>query len=352
MKIVITGGCGFVGSSLALACRAAGHEVLCFDSLMRRGSERLLERVREAGVRFVHGDVRLAEDLHRLEPADALVECSAEPSVLAGTRGEGARYVVDTNLGGAVNCFEYARRHGCGVIFLSSSRVYPHDYLGAGRYREERDRLVYEGGLAGVTPAGVSTACPLAGRRSLYGATKLASELLLQEYADAFGVPAIIDRCGVIAGPWQLGRSDQGFATFWAARHHFGLPLNYIGYGGSGKQVRDLLHIDDLCILLLKQLAALGGCRGEVFNVGGGAAGSVSLREASALCAALAGRTLAIGGEPLNRPADLPWFVTDNGETEARFDWRPTRRPAQLFADIFAWLRAHEPLARSLFVLP
>jgi CDP-paratose 2-epimerase len=349
MRVLITGGCGFIGSSLALACRQAGWEVICLDNLLRRGSELLLERVQQAGAAFVHGDVRLPDDIERAGKVDALVECSAEPSVLAGTEAGGARYVVETNLTGAANCFEFARRHGCGVLFLSTSRVYPHDYLAAGRYRETAERIEYEGGLQGVSPAGVSTACPLPGRRSLYGATKLAAELLLQEYADAFGVPALVNRCGLVAGPWQLGRSDQGVVAFWMARHYFRQPLRYIGHGGTGKQVRDVLHVDDLCDLLLRQIPRLAAHRGEVFHAGGGAARSCSLRELTARCEALTGSRLPIGAEPRNRPADLAWFVMDNGGTGPAFGWQPRRDLDAVAADIHRWLRDNDALARRIF---
>jgi len=349
MRIVITGGCGFIGSSLALACRQAGWDVVCLDSLMRRGSEILLDRVQKAGATFVHGDVRVLEDLARLDRVDALVECSAEPSVLAGTQSGSARYVVETNLTGAANCFEFARRQGCGVLFLSTSRVYPHDYLNSGKYCETAERLEYAGGLTGVSPAGVSISCPLTGRRSLYGATKLAAELLLQEYADAFQVPAIINRCGLVAGPWQLGRTDQGVIAFWMARHYFKQSLRYIGHGGTGKQVRDVLHVDDLCDLLMLQLNTIGKHRGEVYNAGGGAACSVSLRELTTQCEALTGNRLNIVGERQDRPADLAWYITDNGSTVPTFNWKPRRDVNGVLTDIHRWLCDHDALARRIF---
>ncbi len=101
MHALITGGCGFVGSNLALAFRSAGWEVTCFDSLMRRGSELTLRRVIGAGCHFVHGDVRNREDLDRLDGGfDLLVECSEEPSVLAGRDGRDARLLIANNLFG------------------------------------------------------------------------------------------------------------------------------------------------------------------------------------------------------------------------------------------------------------
>jgi CDP-paratose 2-epimerase len=94
----------------------------------------------------------------------------------------------------------------------------------------------------------------LVGARPFYGTTKLSAELLIEEYRAIFGLQAVVDRCGVIAGPWQIGKVGQGVFTHWMLSHHFGLPLTYIGYGGNGKQVRDLLHIDDLVDLIEFQL--------------------------------------------------------------------------------------------------
>src|SRR5215208_3296564 len=122
MRILVTGGTGFVGANLALALAEPGaHEVVAFDNLRRRGSELNLPRLRAAGVEFVHGDVRSPADLAAVGDVEALVECSAEPSALAGVDGA-TDYVLQTNLMGAVNCLEVARRCGAFVVFLSTSR--------------------------------------------------------------------------------------------------------------------------------------------------------------------------------------------------------------------------------------
>ena len=225
MRILITGGAGFVGSSLALMLRRdqPDVEVCAFDNLRRRGSELGLPRLRDHGVEFIHGDVRTADDLAEAGRFDLLIECSAEPSVHAGFHGSPA-YVLQTNLTGTLNCLEAARRHHADFIFLSTSRVYPIAGL-RGLPLESRglrfDISVTAGGQ-GWSAAGIATDFPLAGARTMYGATKLASELVIEEYRAMYGLRTIINRCGVLSGPWQMGKVDQGFLVLWAARHLYG----------------------------------------------------------------------------------------------------------------------------------
>ena len=344
-RILVTGGAGFVGANLclALAARSPGSEVIALDSLKRRGSELNLARLRAAGVAFVHGDVRERGDLLGLAPVDAIVECSAEPSVLAGM-GAGADFVVQTNLVGAHNCLELARRDGAQFVFLSTSRVYPVAPLSALRLREDETRFALEADqpTTGASEHGIAEDFPLAGARTLYGATKLAAELLVAEYADAFGVPAVIDRCGVIAGPWQMGKVDQGVFTHWLLAHRLRRPLTYIGYGGTGKQVRDLLHVDDLCELILEQLGDPGAWDGATLNVGGGIAGSLSLRETTDVCRELTGNEVPIDPVAEPRPGDVPLYASDCRALFARTAWRPARGPRTILADTQAWIEANE----------
>src|SRR5580692_11896186 len=126
MRVLVTGGAGFIGASVALglAIRHPDWELTALDNLRRRGAELNLPRLREADVNFVHGDVRSRADLLAIGEVDALVECSAEPSALAGV-GDSPDYVVQANLVGAYNCLELARERGAYLVFLSSSRVYP-----------------------------------------------------------------------------------------------------------------------------------------------------------------------------------------------------------------------------------
>ncbi len=345
MRVLVTGGAGFIGANVAcgLAIRHPDWELTALDNLRRRGAELNLPRLREADVNFVHGDVRSLADLLAIGELDALVECSAEPSALAGV-GDSPDYVVHANLVGAYNCLELARDRGAYVVFLSSSRVYPVQALSGLALTETGTRfeLSEPQPLPGASAAGIAEDFPLTGARTLYGATKLAAELLIEEYRATYGLRAVVNRCGVVAGPWQMGKVDQGVFTYWMLAHHFGRSLEYIGYGGSGKQVRDLLHVDDLIELLDEQLAAPGRWDGVVANVGGGRECSLSLLETTALCSEITGRELAIGTAPSSRPGDVPVYVSDCARLEGISEWRPRRDARRILTDIHEWIGAHE----------
>jgi CDP-paratose 2-epimerase len=345
VRVLVTGGAGFVGSNLSvgLARRHPDWDLVAFDNLHRRGSELNVPRLEAAGVRFVRADVRDPAALVEFDVIDALVECSAEPSALMGV-GDDAAYGFHTNLTGAFNCLELARRAGARLVFLSTSRVYPYPALNAlaVEERESRFELLPAQEVAGASERGISERFPLQGPRTLYGTTKLAAELLIGEYAAAHGVEAVIDRCGVIAGPWQMGKVDQGVFTYWMLRHHFGLPLRYIGYGASGKQVRDLLHVDDLLELIDEQLSAPGRWAGQTLNVGGGRGCSLSLREATEICRELTGNEVAIDQDPEPRPGDVRVYLSDCGELFSRTAWRPRHGARETLEAILAWIRESE----------
>jgi len=340
-RILITGGAGFVGSNLALSFKRdrPAATVVAFDNLKRRGSELALTRLRAGGVEFMHGDVRSAADLAEAGAADILVEASAEPSVFAGYGGDPS-YVVHTNLFGAVNCLDHARRHGSAVVFLSTSRIYSIEALRALPLGRSDSRFVLRDGVqqAGVSAAGISEAFSVAGPRSLYGTTKLAAELMIEEYRAMYGLRAIVNRCGVISGPWQMGKVDQGFFVMWLPRHLFGGPLSYMGFGGEGLQVRDVLHVDDLYDLIVQQLRGLKDDTGSVFNVGGGMANSLSLRELTGRCQKLSGRTIELGRIAETRDADIPFYVSDCQAVTRAIGWKPQRTLEKLFDDVWRWL--------------
>lgn len=350
-RILITGGAGFVGSHLARGLRRSFGKaaIAALDNLKRRGSELNIPRLREAGATFIHGDIRNPEDIEEAGPFDLLIECSAEPSVLAGYGGS-PRYLINTNLAGTINCLEAARLHKAAVVFLSTSRVYPISTINKLSYREEATRFTLDDkqSVPGVSAQGFSEDLPLAGPRSLYGATKLCSELILQEYIDMYGIKGVINRCGLLTGPWQMGKIDQGVVVLWMARHIYGGALKYIGYGGQGKQVRDMLHVEDLLDLVLRQISRLDALNGRVFNVGGGTSVSASLCEMTAMCQEIAGKTIDIGREPQDRPADIPLYITDNSRVSEATGWKPQRDVRTIFEEIHAWIQDNRDALRPI----
>jgi CDP-paratose 2-epimerase len=349
MRILVTGGAGFVGGNLcaSLAHRHPDWEVCALDNLHRAGSDLNLRRLADAGVAFVEGDVRQPQALARVGEFDALVESSAEPSVLAGY--DDTSYSFETNLVGAYHCLEAARRHDAFVVFLSTSRVYPIVPLRSLEVEEAETRfeLAPTQPFLGASSAGISEGFPLDGARTLYGTTKLAAEMLIAEYADAFGLRAVVDRCGVIAGPWQMGRVDQGVFAWWLLSHLFERELQYIGFGGTGKQVRDLLHVADLVDLVEEQLGDPDRWAGVTANVGGGREASLSLLEATELCRELTGNEVIVGSEPETRPGDVPIYISDCSRVFSLTSWRPRRGPRDILEDLYEWAREHQEMLRD-----
>ena len=350
---LVTGGCGFVGSRLALGIQAAepNSQVVVFDNLRRRGSELNLAELAAAGIAFVHGDMRCASDLDELDGHfDVVIDAAAEPSVHAGATGS-PRYVIDTNLGGTVNLLEFSRRRANTFVLLSTSRVYAIDALRGIRTADGATRLeiAAEQELVGVTPAGVAEEFPTTGARSYYGASKLASEMLAQEYAAATDLHVVINRCGVLAGGGQFGKVDQGFIALWVAAHIYGRPLQYIGFGGTGKQVRDLLHPDDLLSLIRRQIELASGISGQVFNVGGGRDISVSLVELTTLCRERTGNEVAITPVPDTASVDIPVYLTDTARVRSATGWSPSRDTSAIIDDIATWIEGDIERLRPIF---
>lgn len=347
-KIVITGGAGFVGSALAIELKQnyPSWEIYCLDNLKRKGSELNLTRLAKAGIHFIHGDIRNKEDFDALPVADTIIEASAEPSVLAGINGSSPDYLMNTNLFGTVNCLNYAVKCKAEFIFLSTSRIYPIKSIETLNFTEEETRFALSDDqkIPGVSSRGLAEDFPLNGARSLYGTTKLASELIIQEYQEFYGLKTVINRCGVLTGPWQMGKIDQGVMVLWVARHFFNQQLSYIGYGGSGKQTRDMLHVKDLYRLVDWQIQNIDKVNGEIFNAGGGVEVSASLQELTELCIKHTGNTIPIQKVTENRPADIRLYVTDNTKVTQMTGWKPEIGMDQIVREITEWLRENKEI--------
>jgi len=340
-NILITGGAGFIGSNMAVSFKRKYPKlkVYALDNLKRRGAELNLPRLKENDVNFIHGDIRNPEDLVLDFDVDLMIECSAEPSVLAGF--DNPSYIINTNLTGTVNCLELCRKHKADIIFLSTSRVYPYQAINKIKTIETSTRFEW-------LIKGINENFTTQGPKTLYGATKLSSELLLQEYIANYGIKGVINRCGVIGGPWQFGKIDQGIFTYWMLAHYFKKPLKYIGFGARGKQVRDLLHVDDLFTLIDIEASQLSGINGNIYNVGGGKEVSLSLYEATKLCQEITGNKIKISSDLETRKGDISIYLSDNSKVAQELRWKPKRSVKSVLSGIFTWIRNNEMELRKI----
>lgn len=346
MKILITGICGFVGSRLALALRGrmADAHIFGIDSLVRPGSEGNRHELMSRGVRLVHGDVRLRSDLDTLPACDWVIDAAANPSVLAGVDGRSSpRQVSEHNLSGTLNILEYCREHSAGLVLLSTSRVYSAKDLGALPIEERHAAFALDTRRElppGVSARGIAEAFSVRPPISLYGATKLASEVMAIEYGLAFRFPVWIDRCSVLAGAGQFGTAEQGIFSYWLHAHAARLPLRYIGFGGRGLQVRDGFHPDDLANLISAQIKRANAPEHAVYNAGGGPSNAMSLSQLTAWCNRQFGAHEP-RPDPAPRQFDIPWVIMDSSRARDELGWAPERSLESILEEIASHVRAN-----------
>jgi CDP-paratose 2-epimerase len=383
MHILITGACGFVGSSLCrtMAEAGLGWTITGFDNLGRRGSEMNRPSLQAWGVNLIHGDLRCPSDVAALPRVDWIIDCAANASVLAGADGlTSSRQLMEHNLSGTINLLEKCRADHAGFVLLSTSRVYSIPPLAAleVEVHERAYRPVFGGQGAtasdpspaqpistpgpgtknqehgtknnffGLSPAGITESFTTASPVSLYGASKLASETLALEYGGTFDFPVWINRCGVMAGAGQFGRPDQGIFAYWINAHLRRRPLRYLGFGGQGHQVRDCLHPRDLLPLLVRQMShhiqqstrnQESGTKNQepgtpnIVNISGGIASAQSLRQLTDWCDDRFGpHEIIADGRP--RSFDLPWVVLDHALASRVWNWQPATPVEDILQEI------------------
>lgn len=338
MKILITGICGFVGTTLATALQEAVPGVVLYglDNFIRPGSENNRNALQKRGIKLFHGDIRCSSDFEALPAVDWVIDTAANPSVLAGIDGQtSSRQLIEHNLLGTVNILEYCKRHHAGFILISTSRVYSIAPLAEVKVEAVGEAFRLKDGQTlppGLSAAGVAETFSTTPPISLYGSSKLTSELLALEYGDTFGFPVWINRCGVLAGAGQFGRPDQGIFAFWINAWLRRRPLAYIGFGGKGYQVRDCLHPRDLVPLLRNQMGETGD-KQRVMNFGGGADQTMSLAELSAWCRDRYGDH-QVSGNPEIRRFDIPWIVMDASLAKETWGWKPQTGLEQILSEI------------------
>ena len=355
MRILITGGAGFVGANLSFYFKDLGHDVTVLDNLARRGSENNLSDFKRKGITFVHGDIRNIEDFYHIK-ADVVLECSAQPSAIDGYNNP--KYDITNNLYGLINVLEYCRINGTALIFWSTNKTYCGDKINSlpriekeTRYEwKDNDQLLIDPLIPGYSPEyGISNEFSIdGGDHSIYGLTKIQADLACQEYFNAFGVPTVINRFSCLAGWRQWGKCAQGWVAWFAIANILGLPIEFIGW--KGKQVRDILFIEDICSLIEAEISNFSKVQGEVFNIGGGPNYTLSLIEAVELIKNLTGNKQEIIIKENARKADHVIYISDIRKINKTLGWEPVIDPETGYEKIIKWVYDNKEIMENLYL--
>ena len=340
MKILITGGCGFVGSNLALFLKKKGFTVHTLDNLTRKGSRYNSNLLKKQKIKNYKINISNIKKIKSLPKYDLILDCCAEAAVEISKNDFDK--VINTNLIGTINILKKSKNDKSKIIFISSSRIYP---------LEEMNKVIKNKNLKSKIKISkmFSEKDKIIGPKTIYGLTKLCSEMLIEEFSYAYQLKYLINRCGVISGPLQFGKQDQGFVSLWIWRHLNKKKLSYIGYGGYGNQIRDVLHIDDLSELILLQIKNINKINNKLFTVGGSKTSYTSLSQLTKLCQKITGNKIKMGKVSKTSSYDIPYYLSDNTHVSNTYRWKPKRNINQVVMDTFLWLKKNKSMIKKYF---
>lgn len=341
MKILITGGSGFLGANLAAQALERQDELIIFDNLSREGSVDNLEWLRKQGkFRFVHGDIRNSNDV-----TSVIRDCKPDGIFhLAGqvamtTSIANPRVDFEINVVGTHNLLEAIRLNSPKsiVVYSSSNKVYGD--LEQYEYKEAKSRFECLD-----KPNGFDEATPLE-FHSPYGCSKGAADQYMLDYARIFGTRSVVFRHSSMYGGRQFATYDQGWIGWFcqkALEAKAGLTDESFTISGTGKQVRDVLHADDIINLYFAAFNHIDSANGEAFNIGGGMHNSLSLLELFSLLEELTGASLKYKKLP-PRESDQKVFVADNDKAQQCLKWAPQVDKATGIKKTLDWIENEKP---------
>ncbi len=299
------------------------------DNLSRKGSVYNLNLLKNHKIKNYRINVENYNAIKKLPKYNLIIDCCAEAAVEV-SRNEIDR-VVNTNLIGTINILKKIKKDKAKIIFLSSSRVYPINLFNKIIKKKKLNKALRIKKLINKNEN-------MLGPKSIYGLTKLASEMFIEEFSYAYGIKYIINRCGVISGPLQFGKQDQGFVSLWIWNHLNKKKLSYIGYGGFGNQIRDVLHIEDLCKLIKIQISNFHKIHNKLFTVGGSKKSFTSLKNLTNLCQKITRNKINFKKNPKTSIYDIPYYVSDNNEVSKIYKWKPKKDIKHIVKDTYDWL--------------
>lgn len=338
MKLLITGGCGFLGSNLASDALARGDELVVFDNLCRNGSRENLVWLQAQGkFTFEHGDIRNQNDITRVIQSfkpDAIFHLAGQ--VAMTTSIANPRMDFEVNVMGSFNLLEAVRLHAKDaiVVYSSTNKVYgdleQYGYLETGTRYECTDK-----------PNGFDEFTPLE-FHSPYGCSKGAADQYMLDYARIFGLKTVVFRHSSMYGGRQFATYDQGWVGWFcqkAVEASRGIDRQPFTISGTGKQVRDVLHADDMKRLYMAAVENIHTARGQAVNIGGGIDNSLSLLELFGLLEELAGTKLHYTKLPV-RESDQRVFVADISKAKQILNWAPACGSVEGVGRMLDWCRA------------
>jgi CDP-paratose 2-epimerase len=339
---LITGGAGFVGTNLADRILSAGGRVLVFDNLSRAGVEQNLHWLTDrhgSAVDVEIADVRDRAAVKRaMAHADRAFHLAAQVAVT--TSLDEPVMDADVNLQGTINLLEAARARSRppAVLFTSTNKVYGglddvELAQRATRY-EPVDHALLDHGIGERRPLQFCTP---------YGCSKGAADQYVLDYAHSYGLPTVVFRMSCIYGPHQFGNEDQGWVAHFLIRALQGAPITIFG---DGKQVRDVLYVEDLVDAFLCAHSDVDRLSGRAFNIGGGVENCISLVELLDLIADQNGRPPEVDFGPWRR-GDQRYYVSDTSAFTQATGWRPNTAPREGVGRLLDWLREQAPADRA-----
>ena len=339
MRYLITGGAGFIGVNAADRLLDAGEEVILLDNLSRPGSERNLAWLQERHrpIRFEQIDVRNFDALGRVfaryRPIDVVYHLAAQVAVTLSVQDPLMDFEV--NARGTLNLLEAVRATGKDTVVLYASTNKVYGALEQVEVVEETDRY-----RLSAYPEGLPETAPL-DFHSPYGCSKGAADQYVRDYQRIYGLPTIVFRNSCIYGPRQFGIEDQGWLAWFMIANELGRPITIYG---NGKQVRDVLFIDDLLEAMLLAVRHAGSTQGKVYNIGGGPENSLAIwRQFGPMLESLAGRRI----EPAYtdwRPGDQKVYVSDIRKARRDFGWEPKVDVAEGVRRLYEWVQANREM--------
>jgi len=338
-KALVTGGAGFIGSNLTVALLSRGWKVTVFDNLSRKGSEKnlawLLEKHRSPNLKIKVKDVRDFKSVKKaVAGVDVIFHLAGQVAVT--TSFVNPREDFEVNALGSFNVLEAARLAGHKpiVIYSSTNKVYGD--MSEVKVNGEKYRYTY---IHAKCKKGIAETWPL-NFHSPYGCSNGVADQYTRDYWRMYGIPTVVFRQSCIYGPRQMGMEDQGWVSHFAIAAHFGRPITIYG---DGKQVRDLLYVDDLISAYLSAVEKIEKARGEVYNIGGGPENTFSLLEYLSFLEKLIGRKIKVRYSGA-RPGDQKVFMSNNTKLKKHLGWTLKVRCEEGLKRLYQWIKENEHL--------